>query len=76
MLVQQTEDEGEASERPSDTQTIPSPPHPSEDQPQTQPNPSTRPSPSIDIPDSNPEGFGGNHRGQSSNDTSLSGNED
>ncbi|GJX08705.1 putative ribonuclease H-like domain-containing protein [Tanacetum coccineum] len=28
MLVQQTEDEGEASERPSDSQPIPSPPHP------------------------------------------------
>ncbi|GJR97714.1 hypothetical protein Tco_0269888 [Tanacetum coccineum] len=76
MLVQQTEDEGEASERPSDSQPIPSPPHPSEDQPQTQTDPSPRPSPSIAIPDSNPEGSGGNHGGQSSNDTSLSGNED
>ncbi|GKA95923.1 putative ribonuclease H-like domain-containing protein [Tanacetum coccineum] len=28
MLVQQTEDEGEASERPSESQPIPSPPHP------------------------------------------------
>ncbi|GKD97982.1 hypothetical protein Tco_1381879, partial [Tanacetum coccineum] len=34
------------------------------------------PSPSIPIPDSNPEGFGGNHGGQSSNDRSLSGNKD
>ncbi|GKB90307.1 hypothetical protein Tco_0962579, partial [Tanacetum coccineum] len=34
------------------------------------------PSPFIAIPDSNPEGSGGNHGGQSSNDTSLSGNED
>ncbi|GJW91125.1 hypothetical protein Tco_0168678 [Tanacetum coccineum] len=34
------------------------------------------PSPSIPIPDSNPEGFGGNHGGQSSSDKSLSGNED
>ncbi|GKB62757.1 hypothetical protein Tco_0918943 [Tanacetum coccineum] len=34
------------------------------------------PSPSIAIPDSNPEGSGGNHGGQSSNDISLSGNED
>ncbi|GJY97008.1 hypothetical protein Tco_0513918 [Tanacetum coccineum] len=76
MLVQQTEDEGEASERPSDSQPIPSPPHPSEDQPQTQTDPSPRPSPSIAIPDSNPEGSGGNHGGQSSNDVSLSGNED
>ncbi|GKC98334.1 hypothetical protein Tco_1168609 [Tanacetum coccineum] len=76
MLVQQTEDEGEASERPSDSQPIPSPPHPSEDQPQTQTDPSPRPSPSIAIPDSNLEGSCGNHGGQSSNDTSLSGNED
>ncbi|GJZ12755.1 hypothetical protein Tco_0547985 [Tanacetum coccineum] len=76
MLVQQTEDEGKASERPSDSQPIPSPPHPSEDQPQTQTDPSPIPSPSISIPDSNPEGSGGNHGGQSSNDTSLSGNED
>ncbi|GKC10864.1 hypothetical protein Tco_1007646, partial [Tanacetum coccineum] len=34
------------------------------------------PSPSIAILDSNPEGSGGNHGGQSSNDISLSGNED
>ncbi|GJT98428.1 hypothetical protein Tco_1093946, partial [Tanacetum coccineum] len=34
------------------------------------------PSPSIVVPDSNPEGSGGNHGGQSSNDISLSGNED
>ncbi|GJW95719.1 hypothetical protein Tco_0175391, partial [Tanacetum coccineum] len=65
-------DEGEASERPSDSQPIPSPPHLSEDQPQTQ----TNPSPSIAIPDSNPEGFGRINGGQSSNDISLSGNED
>ncbi|GKB47491.1 hypothetical protein Tco_0898244 [Tanacetum coccineum] len=75
-LVQQTEDDGEASERPSDSQPIPSPPHPSEDQPQTQTDLSPRPSPSIVIPDSNPEGFGGNHGSQSSSDRSLSGNED
>ncbi|GJZ60035.1 hypothetical protein Tco_0615851, partial [Tanacetum coccineum] len=74
MVVQQTKDEGEASERPSDSQPIPSPPHPSEDQPQTQTAPSPRPSPSIVVPD--PEGSGGNHGGQSSNDASLSGNED
>ncbi|GJW33057.1 hypothetical protein Tco_0053089 [Tanacetum coccineum] len=74
MLVQQTEDEGAALERPSDSQPIPSPPHPSKDQTQTDPSP--RLSPSIAIPDSNPEGSGGNHGGQSSNDTSLSGNED
>ncbi|GJU91999.1 hypothetical protein Tco_1304422 [Tanacetum coccineum] len=69
-----TADEGDASEIPSDSPPIPSPPHPSEDQPQTQSAPSPRPSPSIVVPDS--EGYGGNHRGQSSNDTSLSGNED
>ncbi|GKB49054.1 hypothetical protein Tco_0899807 [Tanacetum coccineum] len=72
MLVQQTEDEGEASERPYDSQPIPSPPYPSEDQPQTQTALSPRPSPSIVVP--NPEGSGGNHGGQSSNDASLLGN--
>ncbi|GJZ17301.1 putative ribonuclease H-like domain-containing protein [Tanacetum coccineum] len=70
------EGEGDTSKRPSDSQTIPSPPHPSVDQPQTQTNPSPRPSPSIVVPDSIPEGSGGNHGGQSSNDASLSGNED
>ncbi|GJS29557.1 putative ribonuclease H-like domain-containing protein [Tanacetum coccineum] len=68
--------EGKASERPSESQPIPSPPHPSEDQPESQPDPSPRPSPSIPIYDSNPEGSGGNHGGQSSSDRSLSGNED
>ncbi|GJW91931.1 hypothetical protein Tco_0169484, partial [Tanacetum coccineum] len=76
MLVQQTEDEGDASERPSDSSPIPSPPHPSENQPQIQPDLSPRPLPSILIPDPIPEGSGGNHGGQSSNDASLSGNED
>ncbi|GJX76345.1 hypothetical protein Tco_0323156 [Tanacetum coccineum] len=74
MLVQQTEDEGEASKRSSDSQPIPSPPYPSEDQPQTQTAPSPKPSPSIAVLDS--EGSGGKHGGQSSNDASLSGNED
>ncbi|GJU57020.1 hypothetical protein Tco_1234786 [Tanacetum coccineum] len=46
------------------------------DQPQTQTDPSPRPSPSIVVPDFIPEGSGGNHGGQSSNDASLSGNED
>ncbi|GJT33668.1 hypothetical protein Tco_0924087 [Tanacetum coccineum] len=41
---------------------------------QTQTGPFSRPSPSIVVPD--PEGSGGNHRGQPSNDASLSGNED
>ncbi|GKF53047.1 hypothetical protein Tco_0159957, partial [Tanacetum coccineum] len=76
MLVQPIEDEGEASERPSESQPIPSPPHPSKDQPESQPDPSPIPSPSIPIPDFNPEGSGGNHGGQSSSDRSLSGNED
>ncbi|GJS64519.1 hypothetical protein Tco_0679083 [Tanacetum coccineum] len=76
MLVQPTEDEDEASERPSESQTIPSPPHPSEDQPESQSDPSLRPSLSIPIPDSNPEGSGRDHGGQSSSDRSLSGNED
>ncbi|GJX66558.1 hypothetical protein Tco_0300901 [Tanacetum coccineum] len=49
------EDEGEASKRPFASQSIPSPPHLSEDQPQIQNDPSPRLSPSIAIPDSNPE---------------------
>ncbi|GKE35451.1 hypothetical protein Tco_1454773 [Tanacetum coccineum] len=61
LLVQQIEDEGEASERPSDSQPIPSPPHPSKDQPQTQTTSSPRPSPSIVVP--NLEGSSGNHGG-------------
>ncbi|GJY78003.1 hypothetical protein Tco_0483804 [Tanacetum coccineum] len=76
MLVQPTEDEGEASERQSEPQPTPSPPHPSADQHETQPDLSPRPSPTIPIPDSIPEGSGGNHGGQSSSDRSLSGNED
>ncbi|GKF72427.1 hypothetical protein Tco_0208541 [Tanacetum coccineum] len=66
MLVQPTEDEGEASERLSESQLIPSPSHPSEDQHESQPDLSPRPSPSIPILDSNPEGSGGNHRGHNS----------
>ncbi|GKC94088.1 hypothetical protein Tco_1159530 [Tanacetum coccineum] len=49
MLIQQIEDEGEALERSSDSQPIPSPPHPSEDQPLTQTALSPRPSPSIVV---------------------------
>ncbi|GJT08162.1 hypothetical protein Tco_0842624 [Tanacetum coccineum] len=49
-LTVSPEDEGEASERPSESQPIPSPPY--------------------------LKGSGGNHGGQSSNDRSLSGNED
>ncbi|GJQ94155.1 hypothetical protein Tco_0005294 [Tanacetum coccineum] len=74
MLVQPTKDEGDRSERPSEPQLIPSPPHPSTDQHETQTNPSLRPSPTSHITDSIPEGFGGNHGGQSSSDRSLSGN--
>ncbi|GJZ23609.1 putative ribonuclease H-like domain-containing protein [Tanacetum coccineum] len=61
MLVQQTEDEGEQSERPSE--------------PQPQSNPSPRPSPTTYIPDFIPESSSGNHGGRSSSDKSLSGNE-
>ncbi|GJX39079.1 gag-pol polyprotein [Tanacetum coccineum] len=76
MLVQPTEYEGEASERQSEPQPTPSPPHLSADQYKTQPDPSPRPSPTIPIPNSIPEGSGGNHRGQSSSDRSLLGNAD
>ncbi|GJT92088.1 hypothetical protein Tco_1080933 [Tanacetum coccineum] len=76
MLVQPTEDEGEAAEKQSEPQPTPSPPHPSADQHEIQPDPSPRPSPTTPIPDSIPEGSGGNHRGQSSSDRSLLGNKD
>ncbi|GJR72573.1 hypothetical protein Tco_0084938 [Tanacetum coccineum] len=91
MLVQQTEDEGAPSERPSEVQPTPSPIHTSEVPlvPQTDPSPthtsevpvepqtdpSPRPSPSTTIPDSIPESSGGNLGGHSSSDKSLSGNE-
>ncbi|GJV90192.1 hypothetical protein Tco_1538005 [Tanacetum coccineum] len=74
MLVQPTKDEGDTLERQSEPQPIPSPPHP--DQHETQTDPSPRPSPTTHIPDSIPEGSGGNHRSQSSSDRSLSGNKD
>ncbi|GJS77359.1 hypothetical protein Tco_0727240 [Tanacetum coccineum] len=64
MLVQPTEDEGEVSERSSKYQPIPSPTHPSKDQPKSQPDLSPRPSSYIPILDSNPEGSGGNHGAQ------------
>ncbi|GJT41820.1 putative ribonuclease H-like domain-containing protein [Tanacetum coccineum] len=76
MLAQPTEDECAVLERPSETQPTPSPPYLSADQHETQPDPSPRPSPTIPILDSIPEGSCGNHRGQSSSDRSLSGNED
>ncbi|GKD34583.1 hypothetical protein Tco_1250092 [Tanacetum coccineum] len=50
-------------ERQSEAQPIPSPPHPSTDQHETQTNPSLRPSPTTHILDSIPEGSGGNHGG-------------
>ncbi|GKA71067.1 hypothetical protein Tco_0777206 [Tanacetum coccineum] len=75
MLVQPTEDEGEQSERPSEPQLTPSPPHPSEVHVEPQSDPSPRPSPTTHIPDTIPESSGGNHGGQSSSDKSLSGNE-
>ncbi|GJR40499.1 putative ribonuclease H-like domain-containing protein [Tanacetum coccineum] len=75
MLVQPTEDEGEQSERPSEPQPTPSPPHLSEVQVEPQSDPSPRPSPTTHIPDSIPEDSGGNQGGQSSSDKSLSGNE-
>ncbi|GKC80043.1 hypothetical protein Tco_1130817, partial [Tanacetum coccineum] len=74
-LVQPTEDEGATSERPSEPQYAPSPPHPSEANVEPQSDPSPRPSPSTHIPDSIPGSSGGNHGGQSSSDKSLSGNE-
>ncbi|GKB88629.1 hypothetical protein Tco_0960901 [Tanacetum coccineum] len=48
-------------ERQSEPQLIPSPPHPSADQHETQPDLSPRPSPTIPIPDSIPDGSGRNH---------------
>ncbi|GKD14603.1 hypothetical protein Tco_1199010, partial [Tanacetum coccineum] len=68
--------EGAVSKRPFETQPIPSPTHPSEDKSEPQPDPFLRPSSSNPIPDSIPEGSGGNHGGQSSSDRSLSGNQD
>ncbi|GJX00164.1 hypothetical protein Tco_0184077 [Tanacetum coccineum] len=73
--IQPTEDDGGSFRIiQSEPQPTPSPPHSNADQYETQPDPSPRPSPTI--PDSIPEGSGGNHRGQSSSDRSLSGNED
>ncbi|GJX79354.1 hypothetical protein Tco_0327503 [Tanacetum coccineum] len=75
MLVQPTRDEGEQSERPSEPQPTPSPPHPSKVHVEHQFDPSPRLSPITHIPDSIPEDSGRNHEGQSSSDKSLSGNE-
>ncbi|GJS27829.1 putative ribonuclease H-like domain-containing protein [Tanacetum coccineum] len=57
-----TKDDGEQSERPSEPQLTPSPPHPSEVHVEPQSDPSPRPSPTTHIPDSIPESSGGNHR--------------
>ncbi|GJV85440.1 hypothetical protein Tco_1525338 [Tanacetum coccineum] len=91
MLVQPTQDEGASSERPSEAHPTPSPAPTSEvpHEPQTnsspaqtsevpiehQPNLSPRHSPTTTIPDSIPETSGGNLRGHSSSDKSLSGTE-
>ncbi|GKF36575.1 hypothetical protein Tco_0113333 [Tanacetum coccineum] len=75
MLVQPTNDEDARSERPSESQPTTSPPHPSEVHVEPQSDLSPRPSPTSHIHVSIPEGFGGNHGGQSSSDKSLSGNE-
>ncbi|GKB59814.1 hypothetical protein Tco_0916000 [Tanacetum coccineum] len=75
MLVQPTEDEGATSERPSESQLTPSPPHPSEANVEPQSDPSPRPSPTTYILDSITEDTGGNQGDQSSSDKSLSGNE-
>ncbi|GJZ07455.1 hypothetical protein Tco_0541248 [Tanacetum coccineum] len=61
MLVQPTEDEGKQSERPSELQLTPSPPHPSEVHVEPQFDPSPRPSPTTHIPNSILESSGGNH---------------
>ncbi|GKA63157.1 hypothetical protein Tco_0762763 [Tanacetum coccineum] len=64
MLVQPTEDEGATSERPSEPQPTPSPPHLSEANVEPQSEPSPRLSPSTHIPDSIPKSSGGNHGDQ------------
>ncbi|GKE63085.1 hypothetical protein Tco_1513452, partial [Tanacetum coccineum] len=69
MLAQPIEDEGAVSERTSETQPIPSPPHSSANQHKIQLGPSPRPSPIIPILDSIPEGSGGNHGGHNSSYT-------
>ncbi|GJR68673.1 hypothetical protein Tco_0014738 [Tanacetum coccineum] len=56
-----SKDEGDTLERYSEPQPIPSHPHLSEDQHETQTDPSPRPSPTTHIPDSIPEGSGRNH---------------
>ncbi|GJW48384.1 hypothetical protein Tco_0080030 [Tanacetum coccineum] len=67
--------EGEQSERPSEQQPTPYPPHPSEVHVKPQSDPSPRPLPTTHIPDFIPKDSGGNQGGQSSSDRSLLGNE-
>ncbi|GKG15660.1 hypothetical protein Tco_0357983, partial [Tanacetum coccineum] len=62
MLAQATEDGGAISERPYETQPLPSSSHLSEDPIEPQPNPSLRPSSSNPILDSILEGSGGQGR--------------
>ncbi|GJY72803.1 hypothetical protein Tco_0477234 [Tanacetum coccineum] len=76
MLTQPMEDEGAVSERPSETQPIPSLTHPCKDQSEPQSDLFLRPSSFNPIPDSILEGFGRNHGGQSSSDRSQLGTED
>ncbi|GKA71456.1 hypothetical protein Tco_0777595 [Tanacetum coccineum] len=76
MLVQPTQDEGASSERLSDEQPSPSPTPTGEQQSDPSPRPSPRPSPTPIVPDSIPKPTGENLGDHSSNDTSLSGNED
>ncbi|GJW78945.1 hypothetical protein Tco_0140627 [Tanacetum coccineum] len=64
------------SEVPYEPHTDSSPAHTSEVPIEHQPVPSPRPSPTASIPDSIPEPTGENLGDHSSNDTSLSGNED
>ncbi|GJX72714.1 hypothetical protein Tco_0309885 [Tanacetum coccineum] len=78
MLVQPTQDEGASSERLSDEQPSPSP-APTSESPISHlpsPRPSPRPLPTPIVPDSIPKPTGENLGDHSSNDTSLSGNED
>ncbi|GJX56565.1 copia protein [Tanacetum coccineum] len=58
MLVQPTKDEGTTSERPSEPQPTPSPPHPSKATVEPQSDPSPRPSPFTHILNSIPKSSG------------------
>ncbi|GJV36343.1 hypothetical protein Tco_1408820 [Tanacetum coccineum] len=75
MLVQPTKDEGAISERPSEAQPTPSPPHPSEATIEPQSNPSPRPFTFLRTSCSFLECLYGNQGVHSSSDKSISGNE-